>query len=144
MHLQWSISDKSKQHVLVLDEFLSAVDRSINELLIITEDMHDTVDHAQSVPSRRRDVTYKRIRANSRRIGRIIYSQAKWHILQLMSLREMALILVGLVIHIISCFLWWICTGATEPWDSGVNWPSIFPVRGAQMACDPTFVEISH
>ena len=68
MHLQWSISDKSKQHVLVLDEFLSAVDRSINELLIITEDMHDTVDHAQSVPSRRRDVTYKRIRANSRRI----------------------------------------------------------------------------
>jgi len=46
LHLQWSISDQSKQHVLVFNELLSAVNRPIHELLVTTEDVHYTVNHA--------------------------------------------------------------------------------------------------
>ena len=73
-HLQWSINDQSKQHVLVINEFLSAVNWSIHKLIITTTvDMHYTIDHDKSVPSWRWDVASKRIGSNSRRIRWIIY-----------------------------------------------------------------------
>lgn len=72
-HLQWSVCDQSKQHILVVNELLSAVDRSVHQFFIITaENMHYATDHTQAVASRSRYVPRKWIVANCRRISRII------------------------------------------------------------------------
>jgi len=116
LYLQWSISDQCKQHVLVFNEFLPAVNRSVHEFLIITKDVHDTIDHTQSVPSWRWDVSGKRIGAHSWRIGWIICNivstshirlqsigkLSQWTKLNLLLILVVVAVLVVLVLELIS------------------------------------------